>query len=352
MTDNTTGLGDINVGADPVQVSEKRLINARSDVNQLIPMRYQWAYQAYRDGSANNWMPQEVSMQRDLDQWKGDKLTDAERHMVLRSLAFFSTAESLISNNLVLGIFRLVTNPEARLYILRQALEEAVHTDTFAYICDSLGLEDQNVFNGYREIASIEAKDTWAIQFTRSLGNQNFSTETTEGAQHFLKDLIAFYVLFEGCWLYTGFSMIQALGRRNIMPGIAEQFRYIQRDEAVHVRFGTQLVNGIISENPELWTEEFQSEIRDMFWVGYNLEAEYIEDALPHGILGLNAESSMQYQRFMMDRRLESIGLAPLFGGNTENPYPWLAEATELNAEVGFFERNVSEYRTGGLDWD
>lgn len=355
MSDNTTGLGDIDFGADPVQVSEKQLINARADVNALIPLRYEWAYQAYQDGVANNWTPQEVAMQRDYDQWKSrDALTTAERRMVLHNLSFFSTAESLISNNLVLGIYRLVTNPEARLYILRQAFEEAVHSDTFAYMCDSLNLEDQNVFNGYREIPSITRKDAWALQFTRSLEDPNFRTDTPERAQQFLRDLIAFYVIFEGCFLYTGFSMIQGLGRRNKMTGIAEMYKYIQRDETVHVRFGTQLINGIIQENPELWTPGFQEYVQtEMFGTAYQLEAAYIDDVFPSGgIVGLTPESSKQYQRFMMDRRLNSIGLDPLFGGNVENPYPWLSEIAETRAEESFFERRVTEYRQGGLDWD
>lgn len=353
MTDNLTGLGGIEEGAAPVDVSEKRLINGRADVNQIVPVVHHFAYDCYRDGNKNHWLPQEVAMQKDYDQWKSrDALTDDERHLILRNLSFFSTAESLISNNLVLSVYRILSSPEARLYLLRQAFEEAVHTDTFVYMCDALNLEDESVFNGYREIPSITAKDAWALQYTQSLEDPDFRPDTQERAQQFLRDLIAFYVIFEGCFLYTGFSMIQALGRRNKMPGVVEMFRYVQRDEAVHVRFGTALVNGLKGENPELWTPEFQSEIRNMFARGYVLESRYIDDALPNGILGLNADASKQYQRFMMDRRLESIGLAPLFGGNTENPYPWLSEAAEMSAERNFFETRVTEYQQGGLDWD
>lgn len=343
---------DIASGSGPVEVSDKQMINARADVNQLVPIKYQWAYDKYQAGCANTWMPQEVSMQADLDLWKSrDGLTDDERHLVLRNLSFFSTAESLIANNIVLSIYRLITNPECRMYLLRQAFEEGVHSDTFAYICESLGLEDMNVFNGYREIPSITAKDAWALQYTRSLEDPSFTTENDEDAQKFLRDLIAFYVIFEGTWFYPGFAQILSLGRRNKMTGIAEQYQYIMRDESIHVNFGIDAINQIKAENPQLWNDEFQGEVRDMMLRAVELEDEYTDDTLPRGIVGINADQMKQYTRFIADRRLGQLGLSPLFNV-VDSPFPWMSEVTDLQKEKNFFETRVTEYQSGGgLEW-
>lgn len=350
---NKSGLGSIDEGSSPVRVSQKQMINAEADVNQLIPLKYDWAYEKWRDAMSNTWTPQEVSMTADADLWKSNGgLSKDERHMVLRNLSFFATAESLIANNIVLGVYRLVTNPECRQYLLRQAFEEAVHSETFMYICESLGLEDQSVFNGYREIPSITAKDAWALQFTHSLEDPTFQTDTDENAQAFLRDLIAFYVIFEGIWFYPGFSQILALGQRNKMVGIAEQYQYIMRDESIHVNFGIDVINTIRQENPHLWTDEFEANVRDMIETAVELEDAYTDDTLPRGILGLTPESSKQYTRFIADRRLGQLGMEPSFGV-TDNPYPWMSEQVDLKKEKNFFETRVTEYQTGaGLEWD
>jgi len=215
-----TGLGTIERGASRVDVSDKRMINARADVNQLLPLKYRWAWEKYLSGCANHWMPSEVSMQADIALWRSpDGLTADERHMVKRNLGFFATSESLVANNIVLAVYRHLTNPECRQYLLRQAFEEAVHTHTFQYICESLGLDEGELFNAYREVPSITDKAAWALKHTRSLEDPDFRTGTPAADQAFLRDLVAFYVVFEGMWFYTGFAQILALGRRGKMVG-------------------------------------------------------------------------------------------------------------------------------------
>ena len=172
MTDlefaDTTGLGAIEHGGQRVSVDDKAMLNCRADVNQLLPLKYQWAWEKYLAGCANHWMPTEVSMQADIALWKSrDGLTEDERVMLKRNLGFFARAESLVANNIVLAIYRHITNPECRQYLLRQAFEEAVHTHTFQYICESLGLVEGELFNMYREVPSITRKDAWALQRTR-----------------------------------------------------------------------------------------------------------------------------------------------------------------------------------------
>jgi ribonucleoside-diphosphate reductase beta chain len=353
----TTGLGTIDRDGGRVSVGEKSMINARADVNQLLPLKYQWAWEKYLAGCNNHWMPTEVSMQADIALWKSEgdgpnALTTAERTMLKRNLGFFATAESLVANNIVLAVYRQLTNPECRQYLLRQAFEEAVHTHTFQYICTSLGLDEGELFNMYREVDSITAKDAWALQYTQHLEDPDFRTGTPETDQAFLRDLVAFYVIFEGMWFYTGFAQILSLGRRNKMVGIAEQYQYILRDESIHLNFGIDVINQIKIENPHLWSAEFQAEVRQMLTTACELEIAYGRDTMPTGMLGLSAEQCERYMHFITNRRCTQIGLEPLYP-DTDNPFPWMSEMMDLKKEKNFFETRVIEYQTGGgLAWE
>lgn len=335
-----------------VKADDKRLINnSQVDVNQLMPIKYNWAWEHYLNGCANHWMPTEVPMTRDIEIWRSDKLTDDERRVIMRNLGFFSTAESLVGNNLVLAIFKHVTNAECRQYLLRQAFEEAVHSHTFLYVVESLGLSEGEVFNMYHEVPAIADKDQFEMELTREVMDPDFSTETFEGAQAFLKNLIGYYVIMEGIFFYSGFVMVLSFHRRNLMTGIGEQFQYILRDESIHLNFGLDLINGIKAENPELWTPEFQQMIIDRIKTAVELEIKYAEDCLPRGILGLNGELFRDYVQHVADRRLERIGLPTQYGSS--NPFPWMSETIDLSKEKNFFETRVTEYQAGGsLSWD
>lgn len=350
---DATGLSGIARGASRVRVDDKAMINCRADVNQLLPLKYRWAWEKYLSGCNNHWMPTEVSMQADLALWKSaDGLTAEERRAIKRNLGFFATSESLVANNIVLAIYRHLTNPECRQYLLRQAFEEAVHTHTFQYIVETLGLDEGELFNMYREVPSITEKAAWAIQYTRDLSDPSFSTGSTSADRAFLRDLIAFYVVFEGMWFYTGFAQILSLGRRHKMVGIAEQYQYILRDESVHLNFGIDVINQIKIENPSLWTDAFQQEVRGMLREGAELEAAYGRDTMPTGFLGLHAGLCEQYMRFIANRRCAQLGLEPVFAEST-NPFPWMSEAMDLTKEKNFFETTVIEYQNGGsLAWD
>ena len=335
-----------------VDAKEKRLINCHQvDVNQLMPLKYKWAWEHYVNGCANHWMPTEVPMNKDIEIWRSDKLTDAERHVIMRNLGFFSTAESLVGNNLVLAIFKHITNAECRQYLLRQAFEEAVHSHTFLYVVESLGLEEGEVFNMYNEVPAIAKKDMFEMELTREVLDPDFTTESFEGAQSLLRNLIGFYLIMEGIFFYTGFVMILSFHRRNLMKGIGEQFQYILRDESIHLNFGIDLINGIKAENPDLWTEDFQQKMVDRVRQAVELELDYAEDCLPNGVLGLNATLFRDYVQYIADRRLERIGLPTQYGSS--NPFGWMSETMDLSKEKNFFETRVTEYQTGGaLDWD
>jgi ribonucleoside-diphosphate reductase beta chain len=332
-------------------VSQKRLINcATVDVNQLMPLKYKWAWEHYLNGCANHWMPTEVAMSKDIELWKSDKLSHDERLVIMRNLGFFSTAESLVGNNIVLAIFKHVTNPEIRQYLLRQMFEEAIHTHTFHYIVESLSLDQGEVFNMYNEIPSIQEKDNFEMKFTQSLLDPHMTTATKEGAQTFLKNLIGYYIIMEGIFFYSGFAMILSLHRQNKMTGIGEQFQYILRDETIHLNFGIDLINGIKEENPELWSESFQQEMVELIKEAVELEVAYAKDCLPRGILGLTAPMFREYAQHIADRRMERIGLKAQY--RSKNPFPWMSETIDLGKEKNFFETRVTEYQSAGnLSW-
>ena len=351
--DIEAGLEDLEGASSRVDVDQKQMINCRADVNQLVPFKYDWAWQKYLDGSANHWMPQEINMTADVALWKSkDGLSEQERMIVMRNLGFFSTADSLVANNIVLSVYKHITNPECRQYLLRQALEEAIHTHAYQYVIESLGMDEGEIFNMYREVPPVAKKAAWALPFTQSLSNPDFKTGTTEDDKILLRNLIAFYCVLEGIFFYCGFTQILSMGNRNKMTGTSEQFQYILRDESMHVNFGIDMINQIKIENPELWDEEMQSTAREMILQGTQLEIEYAEDTMPNGILGMSSESMTEYLKFIANRRLTQIGLEEAFP-KASNPFPWMSEIMDLRKEKNFFETRVIEYQTGGaLSWD
>lgn len=351
--DVAPGLEELEMGAARIEVDDKKMINCRADLNQLVPFKYDWAWQKYLDGCANHWMPQEINMTKDVATWKDPNgLTDDERKIVMRSLGYFSTADSLVANNLVLAIYRLITNPECRQYILRQAFEEAIHTHAYQYCVESLGMDEAEVFNMYREVPSIAKKASWSIEHTKGISNPGFKTGTAETDQELLRNLIGFYCVTEGIFFYCGFTQILSMGRRNKMTGVAEQFQYILRDESMHLNFGVDVINQIKLENPHLWTSDFQQEVIQMILEGTQLEIEYARDTMPRGVLGMNASMMEEYLQFIANRRLAQLGLPEQFK-NVSNPFPWMSEIMDLKKEKNFFETRVIEYQTGGaLSWD
>jgi ribonucleoside-diphosphate reductase beta chain len=336
-----------------VKASDKRIINGQTDVNQLVPFKYKWAWEKYLATCANHWMPQEVNMTRDIALWKDPNgLTDDERRLVKRNLGFFVTADSLAANNIVLGTYRHITAPECRQFLLRQAFEEAIHTHAYQYITESLGLDEAEIFNAYNEVQSIKDKDQFLIPFIEVISDPNFKTGTPEADQTLLKSLIVFACLMEGLFFYVGFTQILALGRQNKMTGAAEQYQYILRDESMHCNFGIDLINQLKLENPHLWTAEFKEEIKALFMKAVELEYRYAEDTMPRGVLGLNASMFKGYLRYIANRRAVQIGLEALFPSE-ENPFPWMSEMIDLKKERNFFETRVIEYQSGGaLSWD
>lgn len=335
-----------------VRLEDKAVINGRADVNQLVPFKYTWAWDKYLASCANHWMPQEVQMGRDIALWNDPRgLSDDERLLVKRNLGFFTTADSLAANNIVLGTYRHITAPECRQYLLRQAFEEAIHTHAYQYIVESLSLDEGEIFNAYREVPSIRAKDEFLMPFIQTLTDSGFRTGSHESDRQLLKSLVVFACLMEGLFFYVGFVQILALGRQNKMIGAAEQYQFILRDESMHCNFGIDLINTIKHENPHLWDVSLVRELTQLFHQAVELESRYAEDTMPRGVLGLNASMFKQYLRFIANRRAEQIGVPALFP-QAFNPFPWMSEMLDLRKDVASFERRNTEYQSGGaLQW-
>ncbi len=342
----------INVGAKPVDINQRKIINGGdADVMQLYPMRHTFAWDAYTVGNSNHWLPTEISMQRDIEQWKSPTaLTADERKAFETVLGFFTTADSIAANNVVLAIYKHVTSPECRMYLLRQGYEEAIHTHAYQYIVESLGMDESKIFNMYREVEAIYNKDNMVLNLNEGIFDPNFKTGTFENDQLFLENLIVFSLIMEGIFFYSSFAVMFGFQRQNKLTGSAEQIQYIMRDESQHLNFGINMINAIKEEQPELWTKEFQQRIVDLVKRAVVLEYTFATEVFPRGIFGMNADGFKQYIEHIADRRLVTIGLPTQY--NVENPFPWMGEAVDLNKEKNFFETRVTEYKTGGqLNW-
>ncbi len=342
----------ITKGAAPVDINKRRVINGEdADVIQLYPMKHEWAWEYYNAANANHWLPTEISMQLDIEQWKSPTaLTPQERHAFETALGFFTTADSIAANNIVIATYRHITSPEIRMYLLRQGYEEAIHTHAYQYIVEALSMDESKIFNMYRENQAIYNKADFILTFNEGIFNKNFETGTFENNQLFLENMCVFSLILEGIFFYSSFAVIFGFQRQHKLTGSAEQIQYIMRDESMHLNFGIKLINTIKEENPELWTPEFQARIVKLIREAAKLEYIYAAEVFPDGIFGMNAAGFKQYIEHIADRRLERVGLPTQF--NVDNPFPWMSEAVDLSKEKNFFETRVTEYRTGGaLKW-
>ncbi len=342
----------IQRNAKPVDVNQRRIINgAEADVVQLYPMKHKFAWEYYNQSNANHWLPTEISMQLDIEEWKSDtKISADERRAFETVLGFFTTADSIAANNVVMGFYKHVTSPEIRMYLLRQAYEEAIHTHAYQYIVESLGMDESKIFNMYREVDSIYNKEAFILSFNDGIFDPTFKTGTLAADQKFLENWCVFSLIMEGIFFYSSFAVVLGFQRQHKLTGSAEQIQYIMRDESMHLNFGLEIIHALREENPELWTPEFQDHIVDLVRKAAVLEYTFAQEVFPTGIFGLNSEGFKQYIEHIADRRLQRAGLPAQF--NVTNPFPWMSEAIDLSKKKNFFETRVTEYQTGGaLNW-
>ena len=291
-------------GAGPVNINNRRIINGKdADVMQLYPMKHIFAWDAYMVGNANHWLPTEIGMQKDIEQWRSkDVLTVDERQAFETVLGFFTTADSIAANNVVLAFYKHITSPECRMYLLRQGFEEAIHTHAYQYIVESLGMDESKIFNMYRDVDAIYNKDKFILGFNEGIFDDNFKTGTLENDQKFLENIVVFSLIMEGIFFYSSFAVMFGFQRQGKLTGSAEQIQYIMRDESQHLNFGINMINTIKEEQPELWTKEFQKKIVGHIKKAVVLEYTFAAEVFPRGIFGMNADGFKQYIEYIAGR--------------------------------------------------
>ena len=321
----------------------------KDNVSQLVESTNHWALELWEKGCANNWMPQVVDMSADIQQWKQkDFLSEDEKLIVKRTLGLFSAGESLVSNSITDAESKFITDGACKQYMLRKAFEESLHNYTVKMCVEAYNLSVKEVAEAYLNIPTISMKEKFLSSVLYQFDDPSFDINTTIGKQLFVKNLFAIYLICEGIWFFPNFALIMSLGRQNKLIGLYDQIKYTIRDETLHVEFGVQLIQTIKSDYPEVWTEEFKSELIELMKEGVEIERLYAQDILPNGILGVNADMLDQYVQCLANERLGSIDLDHRFPNN-KNPFPFLGETQDSDGMAAFFERREKNYRNSGV---
>ena len=323
----------------------KRVINGKDTMFfNILPIKYQWAYELYKTMKANHWEPEDIAMQKDVEQWRSDEISDVERWIIKMGIGYFSAAEGIVGDNVQHVVRELVTAPELKLVLGRHAHEENIHADSLVYMISSLGLNPHECEAMFEDIPTISEKNAFVVNNSRAM-RRDVDLTDVKNQQDLAKNIFLFGQVMEGTQFYGLFGMILSLYRQNKFPGIGQMFSYTLRDESNHIEVFRNLLMDLVDENPQIWTEEFQQDLRATMAEGIRLEKEFIRDCLPVDAVGLNAAEFEQYIDFIADRRLLSCGLSPLREEAASNPFPWLAEMMDIKKEQNFFEGRVTEYQ-------
>jgi ribonucleoside-diphosphate reductase beta chain len=351
MADTTTfNIGTRTFVLDKQKAQEafnsKKVINGKKTVFfNLLPLKYSWAYDLYKTMKANHWEPEDIPMQKDVENWRDNsgKITDIDRWIIRMGLGYFSAAEGIVGDNILHVTRELVTAPELKLVLGRHAHEENIHADSLLYMISSLGVSPHECEAMFEDVPTIKAKNDFVMKSSRELRGEVDLTKTIN-KQALARNIFVFGQCMEGTQFYGLFGMVLSLYRQNKFPGIGQMFRYTLRDESNHIELFRNLLMDLVEENQDIWTKEFKEELRNTMREAVRLEKDFINDCLPVNGLGLKKEEFAQYIDYIGDRRLEGCGLEPL-NGPIANPLPWLAEMMDIKKAQNFFEGRVTDYQ-------
>jgi len=327
-------------------IAAKKVINGRETMHfNILPIKYQWAYELYKKMKANHWEPEDVPMQKDCEQWRSTDgfITEIDRWIIKMGVGYFSAAEGIVGDNILHVIREVVTSSELKLVLGRHAHEENIHADSLVYMISSLGINPHECEAMFEDVETVAKKNEFVSRNSKDL-RANLDMTIDENKRKLAKNMFLFGQCMEGTQFYGLFGMILSLYRQNKFPGVGQMFRYTLRDESNHIELLRNLLMELIDENPEIWTEDFRDELTALMKEAVSLEKDFISDCLPLNGLGLSADEFKQYIDFIADRRLEGVGLKPLNPG-VKNPFPWLAEMMDIKKEQNFFEGRVTEYQ-------
>ena len=308
----------------------------------LKPIKYQWAMDLYDQAVANTWFPNEIQLGEDIADFK--KMTDEERHAVTFLMSYFNPNELLVNKALAFGVYPYVSAAECSLYLAKQMWEEANHCMSFEYVLETFPINRDEAYNAHVDIPSMARKEEFEMNYIRRMTEQTLDITTTEGKKDFVRNLVAYNVILEGVWFYSGFMVALSFRQRNLLRNFGSLMDWVVRDESLHLKFGINLILTVLEENPDLQTEKFATEIKQMILAAVAMEEEYNRDLLPGGILGLNANYINQYVKYLADRRLEELGFEAHY--NVSNPAKWMAAANDTLQLVNFFESTNTSYES------
>jgi ribonucleoside-diphosphate reductase beta chain len=311
----------------------------------LRPMRYPAFYEMYLSAIKNTWTVEEVDFSADIADLNG-KMTEAERHLIRRLVAFFATGDSIVSNNLVLNLYKHINSPEARIYLSRQLYEESLHVHFYLTLLDTyitdLG-ERAQAFAAIERIPSVKRKADFCFRWIDSI-YQLDSIRTREQARQFLLNLTCFASCIEGLFFFGAFAYIYFLRSRGLLHGLAAGTNWVFRDESAHIAFAFEVIKTIRSQDPSLFDEDFGRQVEDMIREAVDCETAFAEDVLSQGVAGLSLRDMRQYLEFVADQRLKALGLSLVFG--SRNPFSFM-DLQDVQELTNFFERRVSAYQVG-----
>ncbi|MEO6109479.1 MAG: ribonucleotide-diphosphate reductase subunit beta [Candidatus Saccharimonadales bacterium] len=306
----------------------------------LKPVKYKWAMDLYNQAVANTWFPNEIQLGQDLSDWK--KMSEEERHAVTFLMSYFNPNELLVNKALAFGVYPYVNAAECHLYLAKQMWEEANHCMSFEYVLETFPIDREEAYAAHVETPSMARKEDFETKYIKRMTEQTLDITTTEGKKDFVRNLVAYNVILEGIWFYSGFMVALSFRQRNLLRNFASLIDWVVRDESLHLKFGINLILTVLEENEDLQTDEFATEIKQMILDGVEMEEAYNKDLLPNGILGLNADYINQYVKYLADRRLEELGFEAHY--KVSNPAKWMAGANDTLQLVNFFEATNTSY--------
>jgi ribonucleoside-diphosphate reductase beta chain len=319
----------------------------------LRPMKYPMFYDMYRDAIKNTWTVEEIDFSTDIVDLK-NRLTPAEGHMIARLVAFFATGDSIVSNNLVLNLYKHINSPEARMYLSRQLYEEALHVQFYLTLLDTYIPDDDQraeAFAAVDNIPSIASKADFCYKWIGSI-NKLDEIRTEADRKSFLLNLICFAGCIEGLFFYGAFAYVYFMRSKGLLNGLAAGTNWVFRDESAHMGFAFEVINTVRDQQPELFDEDLEKRVVEMFNEAVDCEYEFAVDLLEGGVSGLSAKDMRAYLEFVADQRMANLGMQPIFG--SKNPFTFM-EMQDVQELSNFFERKVSAYQvsvTGDVAFD
>jgi ribonucleoside-diphosphate reductase beta chain len=310
------------------------------DELQLQTIQYEWARELVDQAVSNTWFPHEAPMSEDLSDWA--KMSEEEKKAVIMYIGFSNPMEFEVNESIMNGVIPYLSAPEVKMHFVRQMWEEVNHSLSFDYVMNTLEIDREFASNIHKNNPQVAAKEAFLVDSIKMMSEGKINIETVEGKQDFVRNIIKTNIVTEGIWFYSGFMFALSFRQRNLMRNLGTITDWISRDEALHLKGGIHVVLTVLEENPDIVTPEFAQEIRDIIHEAVELEKAYNKALIPNGILGLTPDLVSLYVQYVADRRLEELGLEPIYGN--PNPIKWMAAANDTFQLVNFFETVNTSY--------